>query len=108
MHHDLVVATKQGDLKVLQDIYGQNQQHVTRGLTFEGNSALHIAAREGHEEVVELILSASPAWLQLVILIRTRRCMNLLRMVRVRLWKVCLRVTSMLYTGAIRLEKLPW
>ncbi|GLJ28039.1 hypothetical protein SUGI_1519400 [Cryptomeria japonica] len=60
MLRDLFVATRKGDLKVLQDIYGQNQRHVTRGLTFEGNSALHIATREGHLDVVKWLVSVKP------------------------------------------------
>ena len=55
MRPDLFIAAKKGDLKTLQTLHRENP--IGRGeVTFEGNTALHLAAREGHLEVVQWIL----------------------------------------------------
>ncbi|XP_059074369.1 uncharacterized protein LOC131070439 isoform X1 [Cryptomeria japonica] len=56
MRPELFIAAKKGNLETLKNLHRENP--IGRGeVTFEGNTALHIAAREGHLEVVQWILN---------------------------------------------------
>ncbi|KAH9304485.1 hypothetical protein KI387_008889 [Taxus chinensis] len=57
MQCDLFIAAKRGNLKTLRDLHSQNAigSYINQ-VTFEGNTVLHIAAREGHLELVKWIL----------------------------------------------------
>ncbi|XP_057815258.1 ankyrin repeat-containing protein At2g01680 [Cryptomeria japonica] len=56
MRADVFVACRDGDLSSIQKLYGQNPR-LLREVAFEGNSLLHIAAREGHGEIVSWALT---------------------------------------------------
>ncbi|KAH9304502.1 hypothetical protein KI387_008906, partial [Taxus chinensis] len=53
MNREDFLACKNGDLDAIQNL----DQRVLRGVTFERDTVLHIAAREGHFRVVEWILN---------------------------------------------------
>ncbi|GLJ27972.1 hypothetical protein SUGI_0549330 [Cryptomeria japonica] len=52
MNPEVFLAAKNGDNKGIQKV----DRRLLRGSTFEGNTVLHIAAREGHLELVKWIL----------------------------------------------------
>ncbi|KAH9304514.1 hypothetical protein KI387_008918 [Taxus chinensis] len=54
---EVFAASRNGDLKALEKLYGLNPCHVIEGVTFERNTVLHIAAREGHLDIVRWILN---------------------------------------------------
>ncbi|KAH9304512.1 hypothetical protein KI387_008916 [Taxus chinensis] len=54
---EVFTASRNGDLNALERVYGLNPCHVTNCVTFEGNTVLHIAAREGHLDIVRWILN---------------------------------------------------
>ncbi|GLJ27990.1 hypothetical protein SUGI_0549620 [Cryptomeria japonica] len=56
MRGDVFIACRDGDLSSLRKIYGNNPG-LLQELAFEENSILHIAAREGHEEIVSWVLT---------------------------------------------------
>ncbi|KAH9304505.1 hypothetical protein KI387_008909 [Taxus chinensis] len=56
MYCEVFLAAKNGDSRAIQRLHAQNPRHL-KEVTFEGNTALHIAAREGHSEVVKWILN---------------------------------------------------
>ncbi|XP_059072908.1 ankyrin repeat-containing protein At5g02620-like [Cryptomeria japonica] len=55
MRNDLFVASENGDLETIKNLYGQDSR-VLSDITLRGDNALHIAAREGHEHIVGWIL----------------------------------------------------
>ncbi|GLJ27971.1 hypothetical protein SUGI_0549310 [Cryptomeria japonica] len=55
MNNEVFQAAKNGDNKAIRNLYDSNRRELKK-VTFEGNTALHIAAREGHSELVEWIL----------------------------------------------------
>ncbi|KAH9304513.1 hypothetical protein KI387_008917 [Taxus chinensis] len=57
MFGEVFTASRNGDLSALERVYGLNPCHVTNSVTFEGNTVLHIAAREGHLDIVRWILN---------------------------------------------------
>ncbi|GLJ27991.1 hypothetical protein SUGI_0549630 [Cryptomeria japonica] len=56
MKSDVFVACRDGDLSSIEKLYGQNPR-LLREVACEGNSLLHIAAREGHSEIVSWALT---------------------------------------------------
>ncbi|XP_057815260.1 uncharacterized protein LOC131028902 [Cryptomeria japonica] len=56
MKSDVFVACRDGDLNSIEKLYRQNPR-LLREVACEGNSLLHIAAREGHSEIVSWALT---------------------------------------------------
>ncbi|GLJ27994.1 hypothetical protein SUGI_0549720 [Cryptomeria japonica] len=56
MKGDMFVACRDGDFCSIQRLYRENPG-LLQELAFEGNSFLHIAAREGHSELVSWLLT---------------------------------------------------
>ncbi|XP_057818430.2 ankyrin repeat-containing protein At5g02620-like [Cryptomeria japonica] len=55
MNPEVFQAAKNGDKEIIRNFYDSDPRQLKK-VTFEGNTALHIAAREGHPELVEWIL----------------------------------------------------
>ncbi|GLJ27974.1 hypothetical protein SUGI_0549360 [Cryptomeria japonica] len=55
MNPEVLLAAKNGDKSLIRNFFDSNPRQL-KEVTFEGNTALHIAAREGHSELVEWIL----------------------------------------------------
>ncbi|XP_057815119.1 ankyrin repeat-containing protein NPR4 [Cryptomeria japonica] len=55
MNGNVFIAAKDGNIDAIKKLHGQNPCQL-KEVTYEDNTALHIAAREGHLEVVKWIL----------------------------------------------------
>ncbi|GLJ28556.1 hypothetical protein SUGI_0561910 [Cryptomeria japonica] len=60
MNKKLFLALESGGVRTFQDFHRQFS-HVLDDRTFEGDSALHCAAREGHQHIAEWILQMKPS-----------------------------------------------
>ncbi|XP_057854109.2 ankyrin repeat-containing protein ITN1-like [Cryptomeria japonica] len=60
MNRELFLALETGDLTEIQRLHWQDPQ-VLLGVTFQGDTPLHIAAREGHMSIVDWILQLKPS-----------------------------------------------
>ncbi|XP_059076923.1 uncharacterized protein LOC131876144 [Cryptomeria japonica] len=60
MNRELFLALESGDVANIQRLHGQNSR-VLFDVTFQEDTPLHIAAREGHLTVVEWILRVKPS-----------------------------------------------
>ncbi|GLJ28044.1 hypothetical protein SUGI_0550710 [Cryptomeria japonica] len=60
MNRELFEALESGDVANIQRLHRQNS-HVLLEVTFQGDTSLHIAAREGHLPIVEWILRVKPS-----------------------------------------------
>ncbi|KAH9304508.1 hypothetical protein KI387_008912, partial [Taxus chinensis] len=56
MYYEVFLAAKYGDIRAFQRLHARNPRDL-KEVTFEGNTALHITAIEGHLEVVKWILN---------------------------------------------------
>ncbi|GLJ28088.1 hypothetical protein SUGI_0551500 [Cryptomeria japonica] len=61
MDKELFTALKTADLPATYEDFHRQFPSALSGVTFEGNTALHIAAGEGHQNVIEWILRVEPS-----------------------------------------------
>ncbi|GLJ36720.1 hypothetical protein SUGI_0739090 [Cryptomeria japonica] len=55
MKAEVFLAAKNGDLDAIKKLHGQNPKKL-KEVTFEGNTILHLAAKERHLELLQWIL----------------------------------------------------
>ncbi|XP_057842333.2 uncharacterized protein LOC131051725 [Cryptomeria japonica] len=60
MDRELFLALEVRDIDKIQTLHEQDKDALD-GVTFQGDTALHIAAREGHQDIVKWILKEKPS-----------------------------------------------
>ena len=60
MDKEVFLLLETGDLHNFQRLHGQNPK-ILLGVTFQGDTPLHIVEREGHRPLVDRILQQNPS-----------------------------------------------